>query len=269
MLIALISMNPIWENKEANMRVCEVKVEEAKYLGADIIIFPEMTLTGFSVKNASLSESLADSKTLSFFSKVANKYKLNIVFGFALILNGGNYNVAVCVNRDGKLLGEYSKTHTFSHAEEHLYFKNGTAIKSVQIEGVNFGLSICYDLRFPEIFSNLSNESKIIINIANWPAQRINHWDTLLRARAIENQCCVIGVNRSGTDGLGIDYMKSSKIIMPDGVNLEPISVNMDIDLYKLEIDIIERYRNTFDTRSDRRPSFYLDLFRDYEGNRK
>ena len=160
-------------------------------------------------------------------------------------------------DRDGDVKPLYSKVHLFSYANEDNYLAPGKKIVTYKIDDMKFGLAICYDLRFPELFSIMANDCEAMIVIANWPAVRADHWNTLLKARAIENECIVLGVNRVGNDGNGIEYEKGSIVITPVGTTQKPINSSLFLDFYDIEKQQIKKYRNDFPTIQDKRFSLY------------
>ena len=121
-------------------------------------------------------------------------------------------------------------------------------------------MTVCYDLRFPEIYSALATKTDIIVNIANWPEKRIEHWATLLRARAIENQIFIVGVNRIGSDPNNHNYVKSSVVINPNGEVLESIHTELELDIYEVDKAILTEFRSKFSTTQDRNPDFYKSI---------
>jgi predicted amidohydrolase len=121
-------------------------------------------------------------------------------------------------------------------------------------------MSICYDLRFPEMFQALSKNSQIIVNIACWPEKRVHHRITYLQARAIENQSFFIGVNRTGKDGNNLNYRKSSMIVNPEGELLIGERVNDEIDIFEIDIAQVDAYRESFPVKNDRQPEFYKQI---------
>jgi predicted amidohydrolase len=125
---------------------------------------------------------------------------------------------------------------------------------------MKIGLTICYDLRFPEIHSALGKQCDLIINIANWPAKRIDHWNTLLKARAIENQLFMIGVNRIGIDDKGIEYVKSSQVINPNGELLSPVLSEVELDFFDINTEFTSKFRQTFSTTQDRKSDLYKSI---------
>lgn len=256
MRLSIVSLNQVWENKEENILLIENYLLESKKFNSNIVIFPEMTLTGFSMNCQQLVEPFNDSKTVSQFKYFSNKYDLVIVFGVALSDDERVTNNLVMVKPDGEC-AFYEKLHPFSFAKENQYFQSGTKVVVSQVDGVCFGWSICYDLRFPELFSILADSAKVIVNIANWPEKRIMHWFALLKARAIEQQVYVIGVNRVGVDGNGLNYIKSSVIYDPNGVVVESIEQYDDMDVYNIDLIGLDGFRRGFPTRQDRKNEFY------------
>jgi omega-amidase len=263
MKVALASINPIWGNKVQNQKVCLALFEQASNFGVDLLIFPEMTLTGFFIDSPSQIEDLDTSLSIKFFEQLSRKYGVGTIFG--IILDGPNdfaKNSAIFLDKSGKIVGNYCKVHPFSHAGENSFFIPGDKIEVVNFEGVKIGLSICYDLRFPELYSSMGRKTDMIVNIANWPAQRMAHWDTLLKARAIENQVIVAGVNRTGIDNAGQIFPPSSMIIDSSGTRIEPEFSDDYIDI--LEVDFTKSHlaKIKFDTVIDRRPSLYIDFLK-------
>ena len=154
----------------------------------------------------------------------------------------------------------YAKMHPFSFSGEDKYFDRGASLAKLRIGDLQLGLTICYDLRFPELYTALARDCEVLVNIANWPRRRSAHWNVLLRARAIENQVYVIGVNRSGTDGNGLEYDRSSCVINANGDAMEPIVTEGDIDLFEITPRALADFRASFPTRHDRVPDTYRHL---------
>ena len=218
MKIALIQMDTAWESKTANYARAEKFFKKAAQEACDIIVFPEMFDTGFSMNISALSED-EKGETARVLSGLAKKYGLNVIAGFAAKTPGRKKakNLAVVFDRSGSVIANYAKMRPFSFADEDKYFSAGNSSVVFSIEGVPASVFICYDLRFPEIFREVAREVRMIFVLANWPDTRKDHWETLLKARAIENQCFVIGVNRTGKDGNGIRYSGASHVYGPTG----------------------------------------------------
>lgn len=218
MKIALVQLNIEWEMKKVNYRNAEKYAEKASQEGCDIVVFPEMFTTGFSMNASSIAEDV-HGETSSVLSVMAQKYNINIIAGYAVKSSDQDkaQNMAVAYNREGGLIAKYAKMHPFSYAKEDQHYAAGGKPVIFNIEGVSSSIFICYDLRFPEVFRSIAKAVQTIFVIANWPSTRKAHWEVLLRARAIENQCFVIGVNRTGKDANGIHYSGNSCIYDPSG----------------------------------------------------
>jgi len=218
MKIALIQMDIAWESKKANYARAENFFRRAARESCDIIVFPEMFSTGFSMNISAIAED-ERGETSRVLSELAKKYGLNVIAGFAAKKPGRKKlrNLAVALDRKGSVIATYAKMHPFSFTKEDKYFSSGNTRVIFHIEGIPASVFICYDLRFPEIFRDIAGGVQAIFVLANWPGSRRDHWETLLKARAIENQCFVIGVNRTGKDGNGIRYPGASHVYDPMG----------------------------------------------------
>lgn len=259
MKVALVSLNQKWENKSVNRNVSADKIRLASIKGADLIIFPEMTLTGFTMNPKPFAEIIEDSKTIQFFSKKAKEFKIGVIFGMIADVDNHFENKAIFINKKGELIANYTKIHPFSYSGEDKVFKAGNKIVNVNFEGINFGLTICYDLRFPELYQILSKNNQVIINIANWPKARVEHWNCLLQARAIENQCYMIGVNRIGIDGNNLEYTQSSHVFTPKGEYL-PIKANIDnMLIFDIEKEEVAKWQQQFPMKKDRKTTWYKE----------
>lgn len=249
----------VWEDKSANMRICENFFCKAKKYGAELIVFPEMSLTGFTM-DKSLSESTSGS-TVEFFSRCAVEYKINCVFGFAEREDDKLYNRLVFCSKDGKAEIRYSKIHPFSYGGECDVYTGGKKVSMFSFGDINFGMTICYDLRFPELYQFLSVSCGCVIVSANWPKSRREHWLTLLKARAIENQCYVIGCNRIGVGG-GIEYSGDSCIIAPDGTVIGIAETNTEsLITADINSEVVAKLRRDFPVKLDRRNNIYRNFY--------
>ncbi len=260
MKLALVSMNPKWEDKAHNQALCRKSLELAGRQGADAIVFPEMTLTGFSMNTQGVAEDPDDSETLRFFQNEAEKGKINIVFG--MVLRGGQKatNNLIVFSRDGAMALNYAKIHPFSFSNEDEFYAGGDQPGVADLDGVACGFAVCYDLRFPELYQALSKTCAAIFTIANWPAARADHWEALLKARAIENQAHIIGVNRKGRDGNAIEYVDSSFVFGPDGEKVAPEHSEGDVDFYEIDPEVVVALRESFPVKRDRREDLYRNF---------
>ncbi len=205
--ISLVQADQIWEDKTANFNNYERLLKNVE---TDLILLPEMFQTGFSMNTEELAEDWNNSTSVTWLKELASK-KNAAIYTSLMIKDGDHFfNRGVFVYPSGKL-EKYDKRKTFSLAKENDYFSSGTETTIVDYLGWKLQLQICYDLRFPEILRNyiLPNQLPaydVLLFVANWPEKRISHWNALLKARAIENQCFVAGVNRVGKDEKGLAY---------------------------------------------------------------
>jgi len=247
-------MNMIWEDSNENMKKVEDFVKKASENKAELILFPEMALTGFTMNVHKLF--MLEEEILSWIKKVAICNSINIGLGFAIRVDEKGENKYVIVSKEGKILTEYTKIHSFSYAGEDKNYYSGDKICICKINEFKITPFICYDLRFPEIFQIASKEANLITVAASWPKLREEHWITLLKARAIENQCYIIGVNRVGL-GAGLQYDGASIFVSPDGEILNEINSEEGLIIKDLEIKRITEVRDRFDIKRDRREILY------------
>lgn len=257
MRVALSMMNQVWENKSANMIACNELAERALKNRADILIFPEMTLTGFTLMAPSIAEESDSSASLHSFANMAAAHNMCVIAGLVLRTGQLFQNCAMAYGKNGEQLCHYAKIHPFSLSGESRYISGGTELSTFEYEELKFGLTICYDLRFPVLWQALADKCECIINIANWPAQRIDHWRTLLQARAIENQVYVIGVNRVGLDGNQLEYIESSYAFAPDGSIVTPVVIDEGLSIIEIEKAVVTKCQDAFPVRNDRRTTLY------------
>lgn len=261
MRVALVSLNQQWQEKEANFKRCAEFAGLAAEKGCELVIFPEMTLTGYALDMIGNAELEQQSASLVHFGDLAHELALDIIFGVCLInkITDKPQNTFCLAGRAGIASVVYRKIHPFSFAGEDRVLTAGDALGYAQCGGLRLGASVCYDLRFPELFAAMSSHCDAMINIANWPARRVAHWRALLLARAIENQCFMIGVNRIGTDGNGLLYEKSSAVYSPDGVLMVPVVAMEEMDIYDIDPVEVKKYRAAFPTLRDKRVPLYKD----------
>lgn len=259
MTIATVSLNQVWENKKENLLLCEEYIKEASDKSAELIVFPEMTLTGFSTNISLIAEDEEKSKTIDRFKELAKVHNIAILFGIVIEDNNKALNKSIFIDNKGMVLGKYAKIHPFSFSGEDNYFNAGNKLEMIRFKDFNIGLTICYDLRFPELYSALAKNSDIIINIANWPKKRVEHWNTLLKARAIENQLFIVGVNRIGTDANNLEYEESSNIYNANGESLK-CEFFKDMKIYKIDKNYTKKLMDNFNTINDRKIEFYRGI---------
>lgn len=251
MKLGLVQYSPEWENKTANQEKINSLVNSLKNT-PDFLIFPEMTLTGFTM-NVELGEifDINNSETLKYFSSLSKNYSVNTIAGFIEKDKEKFFNTVFVIDRNGNIRAKYRKIHLFSFAGEEKHYHSGENPELVEIENLKVGLSICYDLRFPELFRFYAKEKvDLIVNIANWPDSRIDHYVHLLKARAIENQCFVAGVNRVGY-GKKDYYDGSSSIFDPLGNEIVLVKNEEKIIVAEIDLRLIEEVRRKFPFLND------------------
>jgi omega-amidase len=218
--VTMVQANQVWEDKQANLDNYSKLIEQTT--DTDLIVLPEMFHTAFSMNAEEFAETMENSIGLNWLKKTARDK--NAVIYTSLIINekGNFYNRGVFVYPTGEI-ATYDKRKSFCLAGEDRVFTAGNSRQLVEFRGWKIQLQICYDLRFPEIARNTLDETEnplydILIYVANWPERRNLHWKTLLTARAIENQCYTIGVNRVGEDGKNLIYSGDSLLADPLGI---------------------------------------------------
>lgn len=265
MKIALTSMDTAWENKSVNQEKCAELIKRASESGARLILFPEMTLTGFSMDVQGCGETEGRRRhcpTVAFFLEQSEQYGMAVGFGYIHREEEKGTNHFVVADK-GKILADYIKLHPFSYGGEDRVYIPGDRLVSAELDDIRIGLFICYDLRFPEIFQAASEDCEVLAVIANWPRERIYHWHCLLPARAIENQSVVLGVNRRGWGG-GIEYVDSSEAYDCEGnrIPCQRITTEAGDDCLLCEVDLrrTRQLRREFPVKQDRRKKWYKSL---------
>lgn len=230
-----------WEDKEQNLKMFQKLIENISE-ETDLILLPEMFSTGFTMNNKLLAEDM-NGNTVQWMKELA-KLKNSAIAGSIIIEEDGKYfNRIIWVDAEGSIQ-YYNKRHLFSLGDENKHFTAGDKKLIVEYKGWKLNLNICYDLRFPVWSRNdKNNPYDVLIYLASWPEKRIEHWDTLLKARAIENQCYVVGVNRIGEDGNEFKYVGHTLVVHPFGnvlYNSNEAEVNT-IVLSKHELELNRR----------------------------
>ena len=216
MKAALIQSDLAWENPEAN------RIYFSRQIGslngtADLIVLPEMFTTGFTMNPKNIPEKEA-SRTLEWMRESAMAASSAVVGSLVFQEGEAYFNRMIFMFPNGQF-EYYDKRHTFTLAGEDKVYNRGRKRKTLQYGGLTFSLQVCYDLRFP-VWSRNTDDYDVLLYVANWPNTRISAWDTLLRARAIENMSYVVGVNRVGTDPNGHTYTGHSAVYDPLGTQL-------------------------------------------------
>ncbi|MBW2311326.1 MAG: carbon-nitrogen family hydrolase [Deltaproteobacteria bacterium] len=216
MKVAAAQMDIAWHDRDVNHTKARDLAARANKQGADLLILPEMFSTGFSMDTSFTPESL-DGPTPTLLRTLASEHDMAVIGGFVLSHeNRGPVNVSLAVDGNGADLALYAKIHLIGLLGEDEAHVPGNVPVAFELGGFGAACFVCYDLRFPELFRAVADDCALIIVIASWPCARQGHWDILLRARAIENQCFVVGVNRVGEGG-GQEFAGGSAVIDPLG----------------------------------------------------
>jgi len=245
-----------WEDKKANLQMFGEKIIPISQQ-SEIVVLPEMFSTGFSMQPKKLAETM-DGETMQWMKQVSAKKKIILTGSVIIEENGNYYNRLVWVLPTGQV-GYYDKRHLFAYAEEDHHYTRGQKRLIASVKGWKINCLVCYDLRFP-VWSRQASplaplqrrgeqsapEYDVLIYVANWPERRANAWTTLLRARAIENQCYVIGVNRTGDDGNKIHYTGESMAVDPMGEILYCKKDEDDVFTVTLDKSHLEKVREKF-----------------------
>ena len=250
MKITLLQQDIIWANPEENQELAYKAIKNAPK--SDLYVLPEMWSTGFVSDPTEIAEK--EHGSLNWMKQMAHRMDAAIAGSVAIEDNGKYYNRFFFVTPDWKEV-HYDKHHLFSYAGEQLHYAAGDKRVIVEWRGVRFLLQACYDLRFP-IFSRNekegSNAYDVALYVASWPKSRRAPWDTLLKARAIENQCYVCGINRIGTD-TNCEYNGGTTIVDPYGKVLKACADD-EVCTISAEIDIesLKAFRKKFPVLEDR-----------------
>lgn len=246
--IALVQADLHWENVTANLATFEEKLA-ALPEPVDVIVLPEMFNTGFTM-NTSLAEPM-NLTTTRWMKQIAKQHHALVAGSLAVSDGGRFFNRLVCVRPDGTYVHS-DKRHLFTMGQESTHYTPGNARLTIEWRGWKLCPLVCYDLRFPVWSRNLQNDPyDILLYVANWPTRRAHAWNTLLQARAIENQCYVMGVNRLGTDGNGLDYRGDSVALDYLGEPLAMLANQETEKIVHISKADLTAYRQNFPALSD------------------
>lgn len=248
MKISIVQPDLIWEDKKASFSYLAQLILPL-INKTDLVILPEMFNTGFSMNIASLAEPMRGD-SYEWMSETAKRGNFGICGSY--IVNNKNkfFNRFVFVTPEDELYC-YDKRHLFSMGDEDKHFTPGTSRVVFSYKGIRIRPFVCYDLRFP-VWSRNRNDYDLAIYSANWPEARKTVWETLLKARAIENQCYVAGSNRIGTDGNGVNHIGNSMIINPRGEILKSAAIDEECSITaEISIQDLVEFRKKFDVLKD------------------
>jgi predicted amidohydrolase len=261
MKVAVAQISCSLGDPKANLSKVRDFSQRAKEAGAELVVFPEMTDTGYSMQVIQKHASPWKSGFVASLQELAKQLSIAIVSGVSERDGSSIYNSQVFVDAKGDIVAKYRKTHLYAVApvEEQTCFAPGNTFESFALGDLRFGFSICYDLRFPELYRKLVTEKNVdafIISSA-WPFPRVEHWCVLAQARAIENQAYVIASNRVGKDD-GVWFCGSSAIIDPRGVIIAAASPDREELIHAdLSQELVDSVRQRIQSLGHRRQDLY------------
>jgi predicted amidohydrolase len=252
MRIAAVQHDIVWEDRDANFERLAPQVAQAVGAGAELVLLTETFSTGFSM-TAGIGEPEGGPSS-RFLASQAAEHGVWVGGTCPEIADGEQlpYNSFVLSAPDGTV-HRYRKLHPFTHAGEHQRFRAGAEPVTVEVGGLRITPFICYDLRFADVFWRAAPETDVYLVPANWPSPRRQHWQTLLQARAIENQAYVVGCNRVGTAGDGTEHVGDTRIVSPMGELLATAAGAETIVLADVEAGEVAITRDRFRFLPDRR----------------
>jgi omega-amidase len=243
--IALGEYDTGWHDAAVSLDRAGQIARQARGAGAELLVLPEMCITGFTMQAESFAEP-EDGPSIKALAKIAGDERLWIVGGASIKKPDSRYvNSALVFSPEGNVVTSYEKQRLFGYAGETDVYSAGESQCVVDIGGVTIAVFICFDLRFPELFREVGRDVDAFVLIANWPNARQQHWDVLTRARAIENQCYMIAVNRIGSGG-GLDYAGGSVIYDPWGERCDQPARDGGLRIGEISRSAVERARKAF-----------------------
>lgn len=257
MIVAGLQLDVGWETPRESFARARVQAARAAAAGARLLVLPEMFSTGFTM-NAALAASFA-AASREVVVELARGHSVWVAAGLAEPGLERPRNACVVVSPAGDELLTYHKIHPFSLAGEERHFEAGDSLSTVDVEGVRVTPVICYDLRFPELFRIAADRTDLFLVLANWPERRGHAWRTLLKARAVDSQAYVLGVNRVG-DADGHPHRGDSALVDPSGSVLAAVAGGEGLVLGEVSAAEVAESRERFGFLADRRPDVYRRL---------
>jgi omega-amidase len=244
LIVALGEYDTGWHDPVLSLALARVLAQQASAAGADLLVLPEMCASGFTMDADGFAEP-ADGPSSRALSALAAEHHLWVIAGLSMRRKGRYLNSALAFAPDGSLIATYDKQRLFGYAKETTIYSAGTGPCVIKLGGLSVGLFVCFDLRFPELFREVAADVDACVIIANWPSARQRHWEVLTHARAIENQCYVVAVNRVGV-GDGLEYNGGSLILDPWGIQCDTLAPGSSLRIGELSRSTVSRVRETF-----------------------
>jgi omega-amidase len=242
--VALGEYDTGWQDPTQSLTGARDLAKQARAAGADLLVLPEMCASGFTMDAEQFAEP-ADGPSIRALSEIAGDNKLWIIAGLSMRRDGKYLNSAVAFARDGSIAATYDKQRLFGYANETEIYSAGDGPCIVEINGVSLALFVCFDLRFPELFRQVRPKADAFVVIANWPSTRQTHWEVLTQARAIENQCFVVAVNRIG-EADGLVYNGGSMVLDPWGERRDLLVPGSSLRIGEISKGAVAEIRKAF-----------------------
>lgn len=259
MKVIVVQNNAILNNKDANFDNVEKLLEPYKDKECDFILLPEVWACGWSCKDfESAAETVENSPTLNFLKYIAQKHN-TLILGGSFIReeeDGSLKNTLPVISSKGKLIALYDKMHLFSHegSEEHKYVSQGEELVMLDLGYTKIGLSVCFDIRFPELFRSYSDSgAEIFVSAAAWGRNKLMHWEIMQKARAIENQCFMLAADQTGKISQNEYNLGHSMAISPWGDVLDELGEEEGCIYTELDLNSLRKLRKEFPLLSGRR----------------
>lgn len=258
MKLACLQIDIAFGDPQANYEKAAVWLAKASESGCELAVLPELWTTGYDLTRLDVLADKGAERAKAFLSEQAKKHRMHIVGGSVANDTGdGVKNTMIIVDKDGHIVHEYSKLHLFRLMNEEKYLIDGDTDGLFELDGEIMAGFICYDIRFPEWFrKHVLNGARVLFVPAEWPLARLDHWRTLLIARAIENQSYVVACNRSGADPDNV-FAGHSLIIGPWGEVIAEAGEAEELLAGDIDFDAIDEIRQRIPVFEDRRPTFY------------
>jgi omega-amidase len=258
--IALLQMNVVAGQPQVNLARVQMGVQQAAEAAADLVVLPELWASGYDLAHAAQHADVLGTGLFAQMAALAQTYSLHLAGSLLERRGEGFFNTAVLYGPGGDLAGHYSKVHLFRLMDEHQYLQAGNAMPLFDLPWGRTALAICYDLRFPEIFRHYAQAGAALVVVpAQWPVHRIEHWRTLVRARAIENQTIVAACNRVGQDsdhdapfgGCSVICDAWGRVVVEGDGNREALLTG------RVDFATVAQARSLIPVFEDRRPDLY------------
>ncbi len=259
--LAMAQVAPIWEDPEATLKRVLPLIRQASLKKADIICFPEQFATGWDPGSSKNAEKKGG-RIVSGLAEAAGEHGITVLGSIRLIENGSLYNAAVVIGAQGEVVGIYKKIHLFSPQHEDSGYRPGDNITIFSVGNMEFGVAICYDLRFSSLFHiyAAAGVDGVLVPAA-WPASRMEAWELFIRSHALEGQMFVIGINTTGITPMDT-YAGGSVAAGPYGEIIARAGADEGLTFVELDAGTVEEARRAIPAARDRKPGLYHEIYR-------